>query len=663
MPEVPIKPELPAPVVSEPVPVKPSPVPTAPQTPAKVKLPDVQLQDTDQITGMTLGVKGVTDHSTQPVNLSKALNEAGFRVFRSVRPSSDLYAFAIKPVVSPGRDATNMVNSIKGIVESSGLSVDNDSTTIAATASGVGGYKATLNQLAGNYSIENIIKERNKKYGGGFNLLSLLKIGGLLHTAGEAGVFGRSSGKRKHRGIGGFFEGLFGGLFGRKKKDEPKEVIETPEKIEPVSEITEKPIDVKDIKNRDELKAYYEKNVKGKMHEEEYNKVDFDDDRFDIDILRDKIMKTEELNKQIEPKPKPEIPVKPELPAPVVSEPVSVTPAEPEPVPVTPEPKPVKRVPVPDSVNDAIRKYFDKIRKQPPIGGGGIDPLKLARTTINSSNLADSSTGTKGVIPSFFDQAASKYGKHIKQIDVNNDDEIKAALDSGKELIAGGREFGGSSLFSDTGHYVNMKGIGGGSVEVRDPSGVSYVTDINNLLPGIRNPEGPNYMGQVGGGASDFDMEEVQKKINDQEKKNKQNLRKFGAGSIEGEVQVTNPNASIGDNYVSSTMSTDTNELLEAVRSLNIKPEMSELITYVKMLVSKQDDIVTTLTRYGGGHRYGGGSDSPTSSHDSQTNSIPSIGYNTKPDNPNGRKPGSIKVDQKKNFENAMKIARAAGFS
>ena len=208
-----------------------------------------------------------------------------------------------------------------------------------------------------------------------------------------------------------------------------------------------------------------------------------------------------------------------------------------------------------------------------------------------------------------------------------------------------------------------MKGIGGGSVEVRDPSGVSYVTDINNLLPGIRNPEGPNYMSQVGGGASDFDMEEVQKKINDQEKKNKQNLRKFGAGSIEGEVQVTNPNASIGDNYVSSTMSTDTNELLEAVRSLNIKPEMSELITYVKMLVSKQDDIVTTLTRYGGGHRYAGGSDSPTSSHDSQTNSTPSIGYNTKPDNPNGRKPGSIKVDQKKNFENAMKIARAAGFS
>ena len=131
--------------------------------------------------------------------------------------------------------------------------------------------------------------------------------------------------------------------------------------------------------------------------------------------LEDKLRK--EKPKQIEPKPKSEIPVKPELPVPVVSEPVSVT----------HEPKPVKRVPVPDFVNDARRKYFDRIRKQPPIGGSGIDPLKLARTTINSSNLADSSTGTKGVIPSFFDQAASKYGKHIKQIDVNNDDEIKAA--------------------------------------------------------------------------------------------------------------------------------------------------------------------------------------------------------------------------------------------
>ena len=492
-----------------------------------------------------------------------------------------------------------------------------------------------------------VLQTPSKEYGGGFSLNSIIKAGAVIHAAGQAGVFGQNSGNRKHRGIGGFFEGMIGGLFGRKKKDEPTSTNKT----ENNSQVVEKPKEKKHegirrlfdkwfgkkkkkdeetqehvqtdanaievsqttpaLSNEDainklqtdeDFRSYYDNNIKGKMDEKEFNAPVFDgENRDSISTLKSKFLKTTELNAQ----------------------------------------QPAISVP----------------------GGSGIDPLSLARTTVNDSNLADSSTGTKGVTPNFFDQAASKYGKQVKSINVNDDNEIKSALNSGKELIAGGREHGGSNLFSATGHYVNMKGIGGGSVEVRDPSGISYVTDINNLLPGIRNPEGPNYLGQVGGGFSDFDIDEMQKKINDQEKKNKQNISKFGAGAIEGEVSLTNPNSSIGDNYVLSTMSTDTNELLDAVRALNIKPEMSELITYVKMLVEKQDDIVTTLSRYGGGYRYGGGSDSPTSSHDSQSSATNPVGFSSKPNNPNGNKPGSIKVDQKKSLEKAIKIARAAGFA
>ena len=119
---------------------------------------------------------------------------------------------------------------------------------------------------------------------------------------------------------------------------------------------------------------------------------------------------------------------------------------------------------------------------------------------------------------------------------------------------------------------------------------------------------------------------------------------------------------SVGDKYVTNAMNPEGDELLYAVRDLNIKPEMEELITYVKILVDKQDDIVSRISNYGGAGHYayshGGGSSNNATSNNSMSN-IP----DSKIQGANGNKAGNIKNDHKRELEKAYKIARAEGFA
>ena len=447
---------------------------------------------------------------------------------------------------------------------------------------------------------ERMLEERRRSNGGGagFDFGSLIgnKVSGLKdRISGIGGFFEKIFGRKKNEDTEDSnkpkrkYRGIFNRWFGKLDKDEDKSINDTAiienKKVEPEVVKVKTPEEIlSEFKTREELKAYYDSNIKGKMKEEEFNVANFDGENFDdMEVLRSKMQKTMRLNSQ-----------------------------------------------------------------------STIDPLTVARSTIDGSNLADSSTGTKGVTPDFFNQAAFKFGRNIKDVNVFDNNAIYSALGSGNELIAGGR----GGWFSNKGHYINMRGIGGNNVEVRDPNGTRFVTDIDNLLPGIRNNRGPQYLGQVGGGDGSFDVKKIQEKIAEQKGKNKRFLNSFGGGSIEGELMT---DYNIGDSYVNNTMDADSNELLDAVRSLNIKPEMSELITYVKMLVANQNDMVSAFSRYKV-NTSGGGASSSNTSNTTQKHSG-NIGSNTKLSNPNGNKPGSIKPNPKKNLENAMRIARAEGFA
>ena len=216
------------------IPATPTPTPkpiqiSEAQQHKPIGLPAVKLTNDDVIgQGLTVAVSGITDWSSQNRQVSNAFKNAGFSVNRATRTQDGLYMLFVSSPTSPGRDGSDLIKSVTGIVQSTGLSIDNNKSTLNATADGIGGYKASFAELNGDYSIENIINTRNKRVagGGGFNLKSLLAIGGL-----QAGVFGRSTDKRKHRGIGGFFEGMFGH---KKKKDEEEIQSTTDQEIENV---------------------------------------------------------------------------------------------------------------------------------------------------------------------------------------------------------------------------------------------------------------------------------------------------------------------------------------------------------------------------------------------------------------------------------------------
>ena len=124
-------------------------------------------------------------------------------------------------------------------------------------------------------------------------------------------------------------------------------------------------------------------------------------------------------------------------------------------------------------------------------GGAGIDPFTFARNTVDDSNLADSSTGTKGVTPDYFKDSAVKVGKEVVDINTNE----MSSVPAGTRMILGSNQ-----------HYENATMLGNGLMSVHDPNYEGeYITSVSDKAREMESSPDLQYAGAVvGGGKGKF---------------------------------------------------------------------------------------------------------------------------------------------------------------
>ena len=280
--------------------------------------------------------------------------------------------------------------------------------------------------------------------------------------------------------------------------------------------------------------------------------------------------------------------------------------------------------------------------------GGGLNPLNLAKNTLSNSVVQPG-----GVTPEYFGGAAAQLGYTMNEGDPFSDKDVDTLLKSGKEGVAGGQINGAN-------HYVSFRGGAGNSVYINDPARGSKEMTKNSFKSFIRSKNAPNYIGTVGGGVSDKDYKKLQARLNEIREKNKSVI----TGGASNELSVAD--SSIGDRYVVNTMSTESNDLLQAIKSLDIKNEIIQMLGYLKVGVENLAEIKNKLV--GGGsitnniaytQRTGGaGTTLPQPPEDKTPDYLPG-----KPKNASGAgRTGSISSNMQKGLESAYRIARAEGY-
>ena len=124
-------------------------------------------------------------------------------------------------------------------------------------------------------------------------------------------------------------------------------------------------------------------------------------------------------------------------------------------------------------------------------GGAGVDPFTFARGTIDETNLADDSSGTKGVTPDYFKESAAKVGKEIVDVSTSN----MSSVPAGTRMILGSNQ-----------HYENATMLGNGLMSVHDPNFEGeYITTVDDKAREIDQSPDLQYAGAVlGGGKGKF---------------------------------------------------------------------------------------------------------------------------------------------------------------